>query len=100
MKINSSHFIDTPFGREFHREGYSPLYSSFEGFYTRNIFRRYKPVVGQPITTCPGATVALRDRVSEDYYWTSKMLPTTTKVIESTHLLIQASYKQEQPRLF
>ena len=32
--------IGGTFGREFKRDGYAQLYSSFEGFYTRNIFRR------------------------------------------------------------
>ncbi len=67
--------INTPFGREFNRDGYAPLYSSFEGFYTRNIFRRYKPVVGQPIVSVPGSRVMINNRASDDYYWTSRLLP-------------------------
>ena len=54
--------IDSAFGREFGREGYPQLYSSFEGFYTRNIFRRFKPVVGNPICNVPGSKVTIRDR--------------------------------------
>ena len=73
--------INTVFGREFNRDGYAPLYSSFEGFYTRNIFRRYKPVVGQPITSVPGSSVLLNDRESEDHYWTSKMISSKTDCI-------------------
>ncbi len=73
--------IDTPYGREYNRDGYPPLYSSFEGFYTRNIFRRYKPVVGQPIKSVPGSRVRLNDRVSDDYYWTSRLLDTETECI-------------------
>lgn len=73
--------INTTFGREFKREGYAPLYSSFEGFYTRNIFRRYKPVVGQPITSVPGCRVVLNDRVSDDYYWTSRLIDSKTDCI-------------------
>jgi serine palmitoyltransferase len=66
--------IDKPRGREFGREGYAPLYSSFEGFYTRNIFRRYKPVVGQVITTVPGARLRILQHSSDDYFWTSRPL--------------------------
>jgi hypothetical protein len=73
--------IDTPFGREFGRDGFAPLYSSFEGFYTRNIFRRFKPVVGQPITSVPGSRVVLNNRESDDYYWTSKLIDSKTNCI-------------------
>lgn len=73
--------INSVFGREFKREGYAPLYSSFEGFYTRNIFRRFKPVVQQPICSVPAGEVYIRNRISEDHYWTSKMLDSSVKCI-------------------
>jgi len=55
--------------KEKNREGYSPLYASFESFYTRNIYRRLKDVFNQPITSVPGATVTLVDRVSGAIYF-------------------------------
>jgi serine palmitoyltransferase len=50
--------------KEKNREGYSPLYASFESFYTRNIYRRLKNVFAQPIASVPGATVTIIDRES------------------------------------
>ena len=50
--------------KEKNREGYSPLYASFESFYTRNIYRRLKNVFAQPIASVPGAKVTLIDRES------------------------------------
>ena len=40
---------------EKNRDGYAPLYASYESFYTRNVYRRLKYVFHQPITSCPGA---------------------------------------------
>ena len=34
--------------------------------------------MGQPICGVPGAHVTLRDRVSDDYYWTQRLLDTET----------------------
>merc|ERR1712083_622004 len=31
------------------RQGYAPLYASFESFYTSNVYRRLKKVFGKPI---------------------------------------------------
>ena len=50
--------------KEKNRDGYSPLYASFESFYTRNIYRRLKNVFNQPIASVPGAKVTLIDRES------------------------------------
>ena len=35
-------------------------------------------MVGQPICGVPGAHVTLRDRESDDYYWTQRLLKTET----------------------
>jgi serine palmitoyltransferase len=53
--------------KEKNREGYSPLYASFESFYTRNIYRRLKNVFNQPIASVPGATVTLIHRESGNF---------------------------------
>ena len=50
--------------KEKNRDGYSPLYASFESFYTRNIYRRLKNVFNQPIASVPGAKVTIIDRES------------------------------------
>jgi len=52
------------------REGYAPLYASFESFYTRNVYRRLKNVFNRPIKSAPGGTVNLVGRTSDDHYWT------------------------------
>ena len=65
--------------QESNREGYAPLYASFESFYTRNVFRRLKYVFSQPIASCPGAKVTLIERKSENDYWTLDMVPNATK---------------------
>lgn len=73
--------INSQYGREYNRDGYPPLYSSFEGFYTRNIFRRFKPVVGQPICSTPGAHTSIRNRKSDDHFWTSKLQEGSYKLL-------------------
>lgn len=45
--------------QERNRDGYAPLYASFESFYTRNVYRRLRNVFHQPIASCPGAKVGL-----------------------------------------
>lgn len=55
---------------ESNREGYAPLYSSFESFYIRNVYRRLKNVFNRPIASVPGATVDLVNRHSDDHFWT------------------------------
>ncbi|QQP35278.1 Serine palmitoyltransferase 2like [Caligus rogercresseyi] len=64
---------------ESRREGYSPLYASFESFYTRNVFRRLKDSFSHPIASAPGATVKIIGRSSDDYFWSFKMLRSQVK---------------------
>lgn len=54
---------------EVDREGYVPLYQSFESFYTRNIYRRICDGWNMPICSVPGARIQIIDRVSDDYNW-------------------------------
>ena len=55
---------------EKHREGYAPLYASFESFYVRNVYRRLADVFGNTIASVPGATVKVVERISDDDNWT------------------------------
>ena len=55
---------------EVNRPGYTPLFASFESFYTRNVYRRLKNTFNRPITSVPGAKVKLMNRHSDDHYWT------------------------------
>lgn len=59
--------------KEKNREGYVPLYQSFESFYTRNIYRRICHCFNMPICSLPGATVRLLKRVTNDYNWSFKV---------------------------
>lgn len=66
--------------RDYDREGYAPLYASFDSFYLRNLVRRYKDAFFIPMASVPGATIELRERKSDDHFWTFKM---TDKVVQS-----------------
>ncbi|XP_064463994.1 serine palmitoyltransferase 2-like, partial [Ornithodoros turicata] len=63
------------------REGYVPLYQSFESFYTRNVYRRIRDCWNHPICSVPGAVIDLVDRVSLDNNWSFTMPGTVTKAI-------------------
>jgi hypothetical protein len=58
---------------EKNRQGYAPLFASFESFYTRNIFRRLKDIFSRPIGSVPGATVKVLSRKSNDNFWTLRL---------------------------
>lgn len=47
---------------ERNRQGFVPLYSSFENFYTRNIYSRICDVMGTPIASLAGVKVLAVDR--------------------------------------
>lgn len=55
------------------RQGYAPLYASFESFYVRNVYRRLADVFGNTISSVPGATVRVLERTSDDDNWTFKL---------------------------
>ncbi|CAL7939644.1 unnamed protein product [Xylocopa violacea] len=67
--------------QEYNREGYAPLYESFEGFYLRYVYRRVRDCWNRPICSVPGATVTLKDRITKDYGWTFQFTGTTTECI-------------------
>ncbi|XP_022242966.1 serine palmitoyltransferase 2-like [Limulus polyphemus] len=58
---------------EKNRDGYVPLYHSFESFYTRNVYRRICDCWNQPISSVPGAYIDVKQRVSIDRNWHFKM---------------------------
>ena len=49
-----------------------PLYQDYEAFYTRNLYRRIRDCWNRPISSVPGATMDLVNRISEDNNWTFK----------------------------
>ncbi|XP_074657569.1 serine palmitoyltransferase 2-like [Tubulanus polymorphus] len=58
-----------------------PLYSSFESFFTRNIYTRIRDCWNRPICSVPGARLQLLERYTEDYGWTFKYTGKTTEAV-------------------
>ncbi|VDN10163.1 unnamed protein product [Dibothriocephalus latus] len=58
-----------------------PLYSDFEAFYTRNMYRRARDCWNRPICSAPGPMMELVDRVTHDSCWTFEYTGTTTNVM-------------------
>lgn len=79
--MRSTGLEETHMSSELDRKGYVPLYQSFESFYTRNVYRRIRDCLNQPICSVPGAVIDLVDRVSYDNNWTFTMPGTVTKAI-------------------
>ncbi|TRY64077.1 hypothetical protein TCAL_03900 [Tigriopus californicus] len=55
---------------EKNRDGYSPMYIGFEGFYIRNVFRRLAHCFRTPIASAPGGEVDVLEHYSENAGWT------------------------------
>jgi len=66
---------------EKNREGYAPLYASFESFYTRNVYRPIRDCWNRPICSVPGAELVLKDRITHDDGWTFQFTGTKTKCL-------------------
>lgn len=66
---------------EKNRDGYVPLFDSFEGFYLRYVYRRVKDCWNRPICSCPADTLVLKDRITRDYGWTFEFTGTTRKCL-------------------
>jgi hypothetical protein len=49
------------------RQGYAPLNSDFDSFYTRRLKRRIEDCFSRPVTNVPGRTITLLERTSKDY---------------------------------
>ncbi|PPQ74160.1 hypothetical protein CVT26_006764 [Gymnopilus dilepis] len=49
------------------RDGYAPLNSDFDSFYTRRLKTRMDECFSQPVTGVAGRTILLLDRISPDY---------------------------------
>ncbi|XP_017758819.1 PREDICTED: serine palmitoyltransferase 2 isoform X2 [Eufriesea mexicana] len=74
-------FFTPKVAQEYNREGYAPLYESFEEFYLRYVYRRVRDCWNRPICSVPGATVTLKDRITKDYGWTFQFTRTTSECI-------------------
>lgn len=55
-----------------HTKSFVPLYSSYEAFYTRNLYRRAQDCWSRPVCSAPGSEIVVMDRKSPDYGWTLK----------------------------
>ncbi|XP_037083471.1 serine palmitoyltransferase 2-like [Pollicipes pollicipes] len=53
--------------KEKDRQGYTPLYSSFESFYIRNVYRRMSDCFNNPLASCPGGEIDIQVRETLDY---------------------------------
>ncbi|KAG2031288.1 serine palmitoyltransferase 2 [Suillus americanus] len=62
-------------------DGYAPLNSDFDSFYTRRLQRRVGDCCSQPIAGVPGRTVLLLDRYSTDYNLTQNYTGTKTRAL-------------------
>ncbi|XP_057315311.1 serine palmitoyltransferase 2-like [Hydractinia symbiolongicarpus] len=62
-------FEKTKAAKEQGRNGFVPLYSDFEAFYTRNLYTRIRDCWNRPICSVAGAEIDLLERESDDYNW-------------------------------
>ncbi|KAI7903826.1 pyridoxal phosphate-dependent transferase [Cokeromyces recurvatus] len=62
-------------------QGYAPLVSDFDSFYTRRLYVRIRDCFNRPITGIASRTVKLLDRVSTDFNKTFKLTGTTTEAL-------------------
>jgi serine palmitoyltransferase len=60
---------------------FTPLYQSFESFFTRNVYMRARDCFNRPICSMPGAEIELMERVSDDFYWTFNYTGKKTKAL-------------------
>jgi serine palmitoyltransferase len=63
------------------RDGYAPLNSDFDNFYTRRLKMRINDCFSRPTTGVPGRYITLLDRKSDDGNNTFKLLGTTTETL-------------------
>ncbi|KAG5716793.1 Serine palmitoyltransferase 2, partial [Termitomyces sp. T112] len=63
------------------RNGYAPLNSDFDSFYTRRLKKRMDDCFSQPVTGVAGRTILLLDRISPDYNHTHILTGTRTRAL-------------------
>ncbi|KAL1922662.1 uncharacterized protein VTP21DRAFT_10201 [Calcarisporiella thermophila] len=61
--------------------GYAPLTSDFESFYTRRLYKRIRDCWNRPTTGVPSRTVTILERESKDFNDTFRLTGTTREVI-------------------
>ena len=73
IKLIQPKALDKHKFEERNRDGYTPLFDQFEGFYLRNMYRRQKIVFYNIIGSVPGAMVTYVERISDDAQWTFRL---------------------------
>jgi serine palmitoyltransferase len=63
------------------QKDFVPLYSDFESFFNRNMYRRVRDCWNRPINSVPGAILSVIDRVSNDAGWSFEFPGTATKAV-------------------
>ena len=63
------------------RDGYAPLNSDFDSFYTRRLKTRIDECFSQPVTGVAGRTILLLDRISPDYNLTQILTGNKTRAL-------------------
>lgn len=63
------------------RNGYAPLNSDFDSFYTRRLKTRLDECFSQPVTGVAGRTIVMLDRISTDYNNTHLLTGTRTRAL-------------------
>ncbi|KAF2646407.1 serine palmitoyltransferas-like protein 2 [Massarina eburnea CBS 473.64] len=63
------------------RDGYAPLNSDFDNFYTRRLKMRLNDCFSRPIIGVPGRFITLLDRTSNDGNYTFKLTGTSTETL-------------------
>ncbi|KXN88412.1 Serine palmitoyltransferase 2 [Leucoagaricus sp. SymC.cos] len=63
------------------RDGYAPLNSDFDSFYTRRLKTRLDECFSQPVTGVAGRTIVLLDRISPDYNHTQILTGNRTRAL-------------------
>eukprot|EP00978_Attheya_sp_CCMP212_P012287 scaffold30503_cov56-Attheya_sp.AAC.1 len=77
--FRSGRYIRTPTSSNFTSDDaskYAPLLKSWENFYTRRLYHRIQDCFNRPISSNPGATIQVLERVSRDGNKTMQVLGT------------------------
>lgn len=62
-------------------QGYAPLNSDFDSFYTRRLKKRLDDAFSRPVTGVPGRTITLLDRDSKDNHTTFQFTGSRTRTL-------------------
>ncbi|KAJ6647780.1 Serine palmitoyltransferase 2 [Pseudolycoriella hygida] len=74
-------FVTQNLQTEKQRDGYVPLYDTFERFYVTYMFRRIGDIASIPFVGVPGAFITLKDRITTDCGWNFDFTGTETRCL-------------------